>query len=139
MGSPDGTERREWPRFPVKMAVELRHLGRPDESVEDLARNLSAGGVFVETSVVFEPGTAVEVEVRGRGNTEVALKALVVRVESEPSEIGSTRRNPVRGMALRFFEASPEQIEELTQLGKSDHTADLDVMVVASEDVSINV
>lgn len=112
-------ERRSSPRLAVELRVEFRHLGRPNETYADLSRNLSQGGVFLDTSVVLPLGTEIDLEVSpGPGSRPIVLRAEVVRVEEEPVTTGSRITARVRGMALRFKNVDAGEISRLMSLAR---------------------
>lgn len=111
------TDRRRSPRIPAELRVELQHLGRPDDSPAELTRNLSAGGVFVDTSVVLPIGTEVAIEIMpGKGTDPVRLRTVVARIEYADAEPASDCAAQVRGMGLRFIGAEPGEIRRLIAL-----------------------
>ncbi len=111
------SERRRAQPMPVELHVEFRHLGRPQESFADLSRNLSAGGVFIDTTVGLETGTKVELEVSpGPGTRAVKVKAEVIRVEEERVGTGSKITSRTRGMALTFVDPDPGEMSRLMTL-----------------------
>lgn len=113
----DGGERLRSPRVPVELRVEYRHLGRPHEGHSDLSRNLSEGGVFVNTTVALGLGTEVLLEISpGPVARPIKLRAQVVRVEVEPVSTGSRVTARARGMTLRFLESDPSEVSRLTSL-----------------------
>lgn len=96
-------ERRRSRRFRVELSVAFRHLGRPEETFAELARDISEGGVFIETSVGLPVGTPVAVEVLGvPGGRPVTVDGEVVRVEWNAGNTGSTVENGDRGLAVEF-------------------------------------
>ena len=114
-----GGERRRSPRLPVELHVEFRHLGRPSEGYADISKNLSAGGVFIDTTVALELGTEVDLEIApGPGIRPIRMRAEVVRVEEEPVTTGSKVTAPTRGMALRFTDSDPEELDRLLTLAR---------------------
>lgn len=126
MASRGNDERRSAERFAVELRVELKHLGRPQDTFADLTRDISAGGVFVDTSVALEPGTALELEIAApAGQPPIRVGAVVVRVEAEPGRTGSKATAHMRGMGLRF-EPGPEgqkDVERLLALAKEMQAA----------------
>jgi hypothetical protein len=113
------TERRQSTRIPVELRIELRHLGRPDDTFADITQDISAGGVFVATTVGLELGTELALEVTsGPGAPPILLRAEVVRVEEQPGLTGSRATSRTRGMALKFIDADDEQITRLLNIAK---------------------
>ena len=109
--------RRRSLRVSAELRVEFRHLGRPSESVAQLTRNLSAGGVFVDTTVALELGTLLALDIApGRGSKTISLKAEVVRVEEDRTSAGSKVTTRVRGMGLRFVQSDPGEMKRLLAL-----------------------
>jgi hypothetical protein len=110
-------ERRQAPRFPVEVRVEFKHLGRPQDSFADLSSDLSAGGVFVKTSVGLELGTELALEIApGPGAPPILMRAEVVRVEEEPGATGSKATTRTKGMALKFIDADQAELSRLLNL-----------------------
>ncbi|MEQ8278135.1 MAG: PilZ domain-containing protein [Deltaproteobacteria bacterium] len=121
----DGVERRQSPRLPVELHVEFRHLGRPSESYAEISRNLSTGGVFLDTTVVLELGTEVALEIApGPGTRPIRMRAEVVRVEEEPVATGSRVTTRTRGMALQFLDSDPHEIQRLVTLAQHMTSSD---------------
>lgn len=108
--------------------MEFRHLGRPSETYAEISRNLSTGGVFLETTVALELGTEVSLEIApGPGTRPIRMRAEVIRVEEEPVSTGSKVTTRTRGMALRFLDSDPSEVQRLMALAQhmsSDKTAD---------------
>jgi hypothetical protein len=122
-----GSERRRSPRLPVELHVEFRHLGRPNESYGEICRNLSAGGVFLDTTVVLELGTEVDLEVApGPGVRPIKLRAKVIRVEEEPVSTGSKVTTRTRGMALEFLDSDPHEVQRLLTLAQQMQSEGVD-------------
>lgn len=113
-------ERRRAPRTPVELRVEFRHLGRPNETYGDIVRNLSEGGVFLDSSVGLPLGTTVDLEISpGPGASAIRISGEVVRVEEEPVGTGSRVTARTRGMALRFVKADPGEVNRLLGLARN--------------------
>jgi Tfp pilus assembly protein PilZ len=70
-GKPPGEERRRAVRLPCDMTIKLRSKHK---SVRAQVGDIGAGGVFVKTSVEFDVGTPVEIEVRGSATDEHGLR-----------------------------------------------------------------
>lgn len=84
-----------------------------------MCRNLSTGGVFLDTSVGLELGTVVELEITpGQGAKAIKMRAEVVRVEEEPVSTGSKVTMRARGMALRFVDSDPNEVARLLTLAQ---------------------
>lgn len=116
----NGSDRRRHPRLPVELHVEFRHLGRPQETYADIARNLSAGGVFIGTTVALELGTELTLEIApGPGSRPIKVRAEVVRIEEEPVGTGSKVTARTRGMALRFVEVDAAELQRLVTLSNT--------------------
>lgn len=100
-------ERRRSARQLVELSVHFRHLGRPEETYEDIARNISMGGVFIETSVGLPLGTPLWAEISFEGDTPpVTVEGEVVRVE-EQAVTCAKGEPPVRGLAVEFRPGQP--------------------------------
>lgn len=103
----------------MELHVEFRHLGRPSETYQDISRNISAGGVFLGTSVGLEFGTEVALEITpGPGVRPIKMRARVVRVEEEAVGTGSRVTARTRGMALEFLDSDPGEASRLMALAK---------------------
>ena len=74
------------------------------EPVQGYVRDLSLGGIFVNTSVRPSVGEEVELEIEVRGGEPIRISAEVVRAVS-----------PI-GVALRFVDTGKETIERLDRL-----------------------
>jgi hypothetical protein len=110
-------ERRQAPRFPVELRIEFKHLGRPLDSFQDLSKDISAGGVFVKTSVGLELGTELSLEIApGPGAAPILMRAEVVRVEEEPGATGSKATTRTKGMALKFLDTDAGELSRLLNL-----------------------
>lgn len=112
-------DRRRSPRVPAELRVEFKHLGRPKDSYAELTKNLSAGGVFVGTTVALEVGTEVALEIApGPGAKPIRLRAEVVRVEEEHVSTGSRVTARARGMGLSFKGSDPTEVRRLIDLSE---------------------
>ena len=110
-------ERRRFQRIDAELRVELRHLGRSGESFADVTRDVSEGGLFVETSVALEVGTIVSVEILPtKGAQPIRLDAEVVRVEEEAGAKHSKKIKRVQGMALKFVNREQDEVTRLMDL-----------------------
>jgi hypothetical protein len=78
---------------------------------------MSSGGVFLDTTVGLELGTEVDLEIApGPGVRPIKMRAEVVRVEEEPVTTGSKVTTRTRGMALRFLDCDPTEVQRLMTL-----------------------
>ncbi|MCC7381965.1 MAG: PilZ domain-containing protein [Deltaproteobacteria bacterium] len=110
-------ERRQAPRYSVELKVEFRHLGRPQDTFADLTRDISAGGIFVDTTVGLPLGTEVALEITPSGDvTPIRVRAEVVRVEEQPGQTGSKATTRTRGMALKFLEVEGGSATDINRL-----------------------
>ncbi|MBX2813299.1 MAG: PilZ domain-containing protein [Myxococcales bacterium] len=115
----DAEERRCSERLTAVIKVAFRDLGRPEETFQDVTRNLSEGGVFIETSVVLPLGTPLLVEVRFEGAyAPVAIDGEIIRVEGEMSSQDVVAMRRVVGIAVRFREGQSRSINRLIKLVK---------------------
>lgn len=102
-----GRERREHARQRVSR-VEVR-VASQDSFRDSYLRDLSLGGLFVRTTQLLAPGTAVLVELSVEGQPAVQLRGEVIRQEHAPEG------TPL-GMGLRFFREDPATRDALQQL-----------------------
>lgn len=80
----------------------------PVQGYVSKSRDMSRGGIFVDTGMRFEVGQEVELRIEPPGGEQPFLiRSEVVRVVS-----------PI-GVALRFLDASPETLERLDSLLKA--------------------
>ena len=120
MGLGIDEDRRRAVRVPAELRVEFKHLGRPTDSYAELTKNLSAGGVFVDTTVGLELGTEVALEIApGPGAQPIRMRAEVVRVEEEQVSTGSKVTSRARGMALQFLNSDARELERLIELSET--------------------
>lgn len=90
------------------------------QSYAELCRNISAGGVFVGSTVTLEVGTRVQLLVSsGPRMPPVQVEAEVLRVEDEPVGTASKVTRPARGMALGFLPNQMGEVERLVRLAES--------------------
>jgi hypothetical protein len=98
-GTPDAV-RRSYPRYTAALRVRL-------QSVDDLSdlytRNVSKGGVFVQTSLALKPGTPLRMRVLHPTTGEsFSLKAVVRRQETSPEP----------GLGVEFVQLSEHRRDE---------------------------
>ncbi len=74
-------ESRQFPRHPVRVLVQLARNGR---QLEAKARNLSLGGIFVETTANFSPGQEIQLAIPFfHQKQRITLTGTVVRVTDD--------------------------------------------------------
>jgi hypothetical protein len=96
----DPADRRQHPRQKVALRVTMLML----EPVQGYVRDLSLGGIFVNSNLKMTVGQEVELEIAVRNEEPIRLDAEVVRVVQ-----------PI-GAALRFVETPPETRARLDKL-----------------------
>lgn len=110
-------QKRAAKRFRRRMACELVADGRPQRAI---VLDVSATGMFVQTSTRLLPGTPVELQLRFEPNDEpMAIRARVVRHRSVPANLTSVAQG---GIGLRILEAPPSFYESLR--GQADDATD---------------
>ena len=115
-------EQRRYPRMPLEVIASLRRVdgGKFDLPTEAIAKDISRGGVFIETDDRFEIGSFVGFDVRLHEDEEVSSIIGLVRWRNQrpPEGIGveivmveqtDKRRSP--RMALELF-ASITRVDE---------------------------
>ena len=95
-------ERRKYPRIRLIAKVQLAAGG---QSHYFYSRDLSAGGIFLETEHAYPEGTRLELEFAlPEIADKISLKGEVVRIERpETRQVGA-----VPGMGIRFLNLEPE-------------------------------
>lgn len=107
--TPRGAERRAFVRIPTRMLVEFRSLGASRDAV---ARTISRGGLFINTSCPPEVGTHLTLLVRSEeGASPVELPCEVVSTNLRPSAAGSAL-----GMGVKFGALDARQRELVDRL-----------------------
>lgn len=103
-------ERRGFLRKPLKVIVRL--TGEVGEGVMHFASaDVSEGGVFIESDLLFEMGDIVKVEFSLPGETEsIKVKGRVVRINKEKVEKGD---DLTAGMGLRFIDLDNKSEEKI--------------------------
>lgn len=92
-------ERRSEPRREANFFCQLECLGKQYQAV---VLDLSPSGLFVRTTAVVPPGTAVEVTLRFVGGITWKLRARVAR---EPQADSTYDPIPARGLGLLITDA----------------------------------
>ncbi len=104
-----GKENRNFPRTPVSMNIRLSESG-DDMSIKFDISNLSEGGVFVKSSILWEPEQEFDLSFKLPGSDkEIKAKGKVARSEDTysifvPHEDDSS----IPGMGIKFIEISEE-------------------------------
>jgi uncharacterized protein (TIGR02266 family) len=116
-------ENRRFKRLNANWVVKLRATRYTDTSVkrmQERIRNISIGGVYIETSVPFDVGTHVDLvfAIPGREG-RISTKGIV-----RWSNDGRSKEHPV-GMGIEFLEVSTPTREVLEQYIAADSTKKL--------------
>ena len=96
-------ERRKLERFDLRLPAKIENLGRKKRGYNLLTKNISAGGVFLETTNPFPEKSRVGIDFAVP--TGVLVKVTGVVLRSEPT-----------GIAIRF-----DNEYQLTPLQKNSH------------------
>ena len=110
--SPEGTERRSFPRFDVEWAVDY---ASGDTFLYSYITNISAMGIFILSKEPLPLGTHVKLRFQPPGGEPFAIEGEVAWVN--PFREGGENLNP--GMGLRFVNLSSEERERLVDLVKT--------------------
>lgn len=122
-GDGRGKERRQAPRADVELVIQY---ARVEQFCQDYARNVSLGGIFIETRQPLEKGTVLQLRFELPGLQEpLSTPARVVRVITPAQATGDERP----GMALQFGSLSEEAKQAIDALvmqamGLDDDDAD---------------
>ncbi len=103
----DNTDnRREHPRAAVKLKVSYR---RVNEFIQDYARNISKGGMFIESSALLDMGAAfnLELEVPTLGEPLVIKARVQWLVQESDAQWNPEEIKP--GMGVQFIYESDEE------------------------------
>jgi hypothetical protein len=119
----NGPERRRFSRIPFGYIIKCRmslpakdNTSKDSESVSSKSKNISLGGILIETKRFYTPSTIVEIEIDvpldvGQ-NINVAIKGLVVRC----IQIGEDK---IFDTAIKFISAPKEYQPRIKQLIKA--------------------
>lgn len=105
--------RSRQPRHAVRFPVRFWPRGRPQESFQAFASDVSAGGMFVTTRRPLAPRTPVELEVERPSGT-VKIEAEVVHAARIPPLYQSVFKS---GMGVRFRHPDKTVVREIGALG----------------------
>jgi len=102
-----GRERRRTQRFPVQIQIQYQTA---DGFFQDYMRNLSLGGIFIETSKPLPMNTKLRVEFRLPDmSAPIAADGIVVHT----LRVGQVKNPTVSGMGIRFSELEPSSKQVL--------------------------
>jgi len=110
--SPEATERRSHNRIPVQVRVSIHYTG---QEFTASSRNLSAGGVFLETDQQVPVGTRVRLRF-----TVPIIAKYPIRAEGEVVWVGG---DVPPGLAVRFTDMSEDDRALLGEI--SEHYGNL--------------
>ncbi len=92
--------------FPVYLAGE-------EGVTRGIARNITGGGIFIETCEPYRLGARVKITFVGPDNEEITLVGEVRYQCFLSYGVGIQGESQLRGMGIRFVEAAPEEIGEI--------------------------
>jgi uncharacterized protein (TIGR02266 family) len=112
--SKEGRERRRSNRVPVEIQIQYETA---DGFFQDYIRNLSLGGIFIETSKPLPTNTKLKVQF---SLPEISDPIVADGVVVHTLRLGQTQNPSVSGMGIRFSELEPSsrQILESYLQGK---------------------
>lgn len=102
-----GRERRRFDRVPVE--IEIRYE-TADGFFQDYIRNLSLGGIFIETSKPLPTNTKLKVQF---SLPEMSDPIVADGVVVHTLRVGQARNPSVSGMGIRFSELEPSSRQML--------------------------
>jgi type IV pilus assembly protein PilZ len=105
----DGSERREHERVLVNFEVDYRCN---DTFLFAYITDLSAMGIFVQTSTPHAEGTQINLRFRPPGSAEIDVEGRVIWVNRPRADAHD--RNP--GMGIQFVDLTPMQREQILGL-----------------------
>lgn len=119
-----GHSTRKFVRIPSNLIVKIRNRAMTEETRHDLdlIKNISKGGVFIETTMPFQLGSVVEMEFRMPENNQMVRAKGIVRWRND----GSIQGQPV-GMGVEFYTLSAidkKAISEFVRLETARSLAD---------------
>lgn len=101
------SERRRVRRVPVEIQIRYKTA---DGFFQDYIRNLSLGGIFIETKTPLPMNTKLKVEFRlPEMRAPITAFGLVVHT----LRVGHTKKSCVSGMGIRFAELEPSSRQML--------------------------
>ncbi len=103
-------EQRQFKRAPISIKLRLRESGT-DVAASFDSRDISEGGVFVRSSLLWEPGERFELRFTLPGaEREIRVTGEVARAEDKYLLFPdlADRQPPVPGMGIRFLDITDE-------------------------------
>lgn len=97
----EGIERRRYKRITTNLIARIRQSGRAEESELNTIKDVSLGGVFIETLAPFPVGTIIEFDFVIPGLNRMVSARGVVRWSND-----GVKANLPRGMGVEFLEVS---------------------------------
>lgn len=110
-------ERRKFIRIPVKIRMLARYEGEESGRLYFFSKNLSAGGVFLESDILLEKGTKIYVEfVLPSDQRLIIVKSEVVWIKED------TGQQPfsTAGMGIRFLNLDEESKKAIVDFIKAN-------------------
>ncbi len=102
-----GCERRRARRVPVQIQIRYKTA---DGFFQDYIRNLSLGGIFIETEKPLPMNTKLKVEFRlPEMRAPITASGMVVHT----LHVGPTKKSSVAGMGIRFSALEPSSRQML--------------------------
>jgi len=105
-------ERRKYPREDYRFMCELALAGK---SYSGIGTNVSAAGLFIQTSAPFAPGDHIHVRTYGSDGSAIEIDAIVVRRTNMSRSIAPVK-GASTGVGLEVTFASEEFYHLLTDL-----------------------
>jgi uncharacterized protein (TIGR02266 family) len=107
-----GDEKRKYKRIKADWITSIHQSRITDSTLERMKkiRNVSIGGVFIETSALYEQGTVVDFEFVVPGRSDVVHAQGVVRWVNKGG-----RQDQTEGIGVEFLKVATPHREALTQ------------------------
>lgn len=104
-----GRDNRFYRRAPISLKIRMNESG-DDISLKFDTANLSEGGIFVKSSLLWEPTQEFDLSfVLPDHDKEIRVKGVVVRNEDKYFLIGDNdREESIPGMGIKFINLSEE-------------------------------
>jgi len=112
-----GIERRRFVRIPVKIRMLARYEGEESGQLYFFSKNLSAGGVFLESDILLEKGTKIYIEfVLPTEQKLIIVKSEVVWIKEDTGQQSSG----TSGMGIRFINLDDESRKAIIDFIKAN-------------------